>query len=436
MNIAIVGYGKQGVSALHYWQNGNNITICDNDTSLDIPPGVSSHLGPSHLQDLDKFDLVVRSPIVHPRAMLDASPNLQLANITSNTNEFLRICPTKKVIGVTGTKGKGTTSSLIHLMLKESGHTVHLGGNIGIPPLDLLDQDIKPDDWVVLELANFQLIDVQYSPAIAVCLMVVPEHLDWHKDLDEYILAKQQLFRWQTSDGVAIYYPDNYWSTKIATSSAARHLPYCQKPGAVVEDGQIYIDDISICDTSSIKLLGTHNLQNICAAVTAAWQITQDHEAIKRVLMSFAGLEHRLSFIEEVTGVRFYDDSFGTTPETAIVAIAAFKEPKVLILGGSDKGATYDELARAIKASATRHVLLIGEQATRLRQALEDVQFHDYTVAGSTMQEIVKLAYSVAHPGDIVLLSPACASFDMFKNYQDRAEHYITAVQALAAVER
>jgi len=209
MKIAILGYGSQGRAAYEYWRDGNEITICDGNSKLELPTDVNTQLGADHLKGLERFDLLVRSPIVHPRAIVAANSPDILAKVTTVTNEFLRVCPTKNVIGVTGTKGKGTTSTLIALMLEAAGHRVHLGGNIGIPPLDMLKNDIQPDDWVVLELANFQLIDLQHSPRIAVCLMVVPEHLDWHTDPAEYFAAKTQLFRWQTAEDFAIYFADN-----------------------------------------------------------------------------------------------------------------------------------------------------------------------------------------------------------------------------------
>jgi UDP-N-acetylmuramoylalanine--D-glutamate ligase len=422
MKIAILGYGEQGRSAYEYWHNGNSITICDADETLTLPADVEAHLGANHLEGLDSFDLIVRSPIVHPRDIVAANTIAILEKVTSNTNEFFHACPTKNIIGVTGTKGKGTTSTLITKMLQADGKKTYLAGNIGIPPLDLLKQDIQADDWIVLELANFQLMDIADSPYIGVCLMVVPEHLNWHTDLAEYLAAKQQLFRWQTEKDFAIFYAANDFSREIASSSRAEKIPYMETPGAFVEDELIVMAGQTICPTSELKLLGAHNYQNVCAAVTAVWQITQNTTAIKSVLTTFSGLEHRL-------------ESFGTVPETAIVALEAFTEPKVVILGGSDKGADYTALAQAVIKNNVSKVLLIGEQADRIQQALNQVGFSDYMPGGANMTDIVHTAYSVAEPGDVVLLSTGCASFDMFKNYKDRGEQFTKAVQALAVAE-
>ena len=186
MKIAILGYGLQGKSAYEFYNSpDNDITICDPVLPDNLPQGAKTQIGENYLKRLDAFDLIVRSPIVHPRDIVaDNSPEI-LEKVTSNTNEFLKQCPTKNVIGVTGTKGKGTTATLVAKLLEGLGLRVHLGGNIGTPPLDLLKDNIADDDWVVLELANFQLIDLKYSPHIAVCLTVEPEHLDWHSDVDE-----------------------------------------------------------------------------------------------------------------------------------------------------------------------------------------------------------------------------------------------------------
>lgn len=432
MKIAILGYGLQGRSAYEYWREGNEITICDADEKLKLPPDTESQLGAFYLRRLERFDLVVRSPSVHPNDIVkDNSPAI-LDKVTTVTNEFFKVCPTKNVIGVTGTKGKGTTCTLITKMLEADGRRVHLGGNIGTPPLDMLKAGIKPDDWVVLELANFQLIDLKYSPHITICLMVVPEHLDWHVETDEYFSAKSQLFLHQTDQDYAIYYADNKISERIASTGAGWKIPYIAAPGARVSGDNIVVDNQTICPVSEVKLLGQHNLQNVCAAVTAVWKITQNVMAIRSVLTSFNGLEHRLELVRELDGARYYNDSFGTTPETAIVAIQAFQEPKVIILGGSDKGADYGELAKVVAKSNIRKVLLIGEQAGRIKEALSAAGATDTMPGGETISEIVATARAQAQPGDVVLLSPACASFDMFKNYQDRGEQFKKAVLALS----
>jgi UDP-N-acetylmuramoylalanine--D-glutamate ligase len=434
MKIAILGFAGQGRSAFEYWnRDSNDITICDLNETIDAPKGAQTKLGSDYLKNLDEFDLIIRTPALHPTEIINANDSQILDKIWSNTNEFFKVCPTKNIIGVTGTKGKGTTSTLIAKMLEACGKKVHLGGNIGIPPLDLLKSDIKADDWVVLELANFQLIDLKASPHIAVCLMVEPEHMDWHSSFDEYINAKQQLFLSQTSEDIAVYFADNENSHQVASVSGGHTIPYFQEPGAIVNDGKIVISNSGICTTSELKLLGKHNWQNACAAVTAVWQVIQEAEPLREVLTTFTGLEHRLEFIRELQGVRYFDDSFGTTPETAIVAIEAFEEPKVLVLGGSDKGSSYEKLAQTVREKNVRKVLLIGKMADNIGEALASAGYNDFVSGGDSMDEIVKNARKFSQSGDVVLLSTACASFDMFKNYQDRGEQFKSAVQELTS---
>jgi UDP-N-acetylmuramoylalanine--D-glutamate ligase len=430
MKVAIIGYGIEGRSALHYWQDkGADVTVCDQNARADVPKDVTRRLGPNYLDRLQKFDVIMRTASVKPADILAQNPGVE-HKITTVIEEFMRVSPTKNIIGVTGTKGKGTTSTLIAKMLEAAGKQAFLGGNIGNSPLDFLPQ-LTPDSWVVLELSSFQLFDLKHSPHIAVCLMVAPEHLDWHVDELDYVRAKSQLFAHQTKDDIAIYYADGITSHKIASQSPGHKIAYYDEPGAYVQNGHIRIDEYDICKTSELKLLGKHNWQNVCAAATAVWQVAQAPYAIRNVLTTFAGLPHRLEFVREVDGVEYYDDSFGTAPETAIVAIKAFSEPKVVILGGSDKGAQFDELARTVRDNGVRHAVLIGTMAPKIRAALQKAGFTNFSPGGTKMSDIVATARKVAQPGDVVLLSTACASFGLFKDYKDRGNQFKAAVQAL-----
>ncbi len=438
MKIAILGYGSQGRSAFEYWRSSDNeITICDANENATLPDNENATLGENYLANLDQYDLLIRTPALHPSVIIKANPESPdiLNKIWSNTNEFFKVCPTKNIIGVTGTKGKGTTSTLITEMLKAAGKNVHLGGNIGIPPLEMLKNNIQSDDWVVLELANFQLIDLKTSPKIGICLMVEPEHMDWHKDFEEYKIAKQQLFAHQSVQDIAIYYSDNVNSKEIASVSSGNKIPYFSEPGAFINNEYVSIGGYEVVSTSGVKLLGKHNLQNICAAVTAFWQVSQDVQAIQWTVGTFAGLEHRLEFVAEIEGVKYYDDSFGTTPETAVVAIEAFEQPKVVILGGSDKQANYDKLARTVKSHGVRSVVLIGVTADAIEQALRTEGFSQIFRGGDTMQQIITCAKEQAESGDVLLLSTGCASFGLFKNYKDRGDQFKQVVQSLAEAD-
>lgn len=435
MNVAVLGYGSQGISSMEYWQKaGHDITVCDLNESIELPTGIAGKLGIDYLKNLNDFDLIVRAPSVHPTDIRNANPETVdiLDKVTTNTNEFFAACPTKNIIGVTGTKGKGTTSTLIARMLEASGKTVHIGGNIGTPPLEMLKDAIQETDWVVLELANFQLIDIKHSPPIAVCVMVVAEHLDWHPNVNEYLEAKQQLFRWQNPDDIAVYYAENALSQQIVSPTKGKKIPYYQKPGAIVDNGMITIDDQIICSVDDIKLLGKHNWQNVCAAVTAVWNVTQDIAAIRSAITTTDGLPFRLEFIREHNGVSYYNDSFGTTPETAIVAIEAFSAPKVLIVGGSDKGADYTALAQTIVDNNVKTVISIGITGRDIAEKLRALGYTSIIEGTTDMQTMVKTAVNNAVPGDVVLLSAGSASFGLFKNYKDRGEQFNQAVRSLA----
>jgi UDP-N-acetylmuramoylalanine--D-glutamate ligase len=309
-----------------------------------------------------------------------------------------------------------------------------LGGNIGVAVLDFLHQ-VQQEDWVVLELSNFQLYNLTYSPHIAVCLMLTEEHLEWHPDMEDYIQAKANLFRHQKPGDIAIYLADNKYSQQIAGYSPGKKIPFFRAPGARMRaDGMIVIGEPEqeIINKTEVKLLGEHNLQNICAACTAVFEALGSLDKAKAVLSSFKGLEHRLELVREFEGVKYYDDSFGTTPDTVIVALKAVIQPAVLILGGHDKGLDYSELIKEITSrDKVRHVITIGQIGPKLAQMLRDKQFNAITDNLATMPEIIAEARRVAQPGDAVLLSCGTSSFGMFKDYKDRGDQFKRAVQSL-----
>ena len=433
MRIAIIGFGLEGKAAYSYYKNKGEITVCDLNP-VEVPEGVYLQSGPNYLADLSRFDVIVRSPSVKPSDIIAATGRDILDKLTSNTNEFLRVSPTQNIIGVTGTKGKGTTSSLIAKILESMGKRVLLGGNIGVPALDLLSQDVKPDNWVVLELSSYQLIDAKYSPHIAVCLMVEPEHQDWHSDVDEYYNAKTNLFRHQSATDVAIYYALNESASRIASTSKGFKIPFMDEPGALVTDGQFSIGNQEICSVNELKLLGKHNWQNIAAAITVAWQVEQNREAIKKAVTNFTGLPYRLELRANKNGIRYYNDSFSSAPPASIAAIEAIPGNKIIVIGGYDRNLPLENLAAAIKQKdqEVRRIILIGQSSQRVANALDAVGFDGYTLLGNkNMDEIVKTAKSLAQPGDAIVLSPGFPSFDMFKNFTDRGDQFNQAIEKL-----
>lgn len=438
MNIAIAGYGVEGRQSYAYYsaQGGHSLTILDERPELDnIPVGAQVKLGAEAYKDISQYDMVVRTAGLSPNKLQTAK------KIWSATNEFFARCPAP-IIGVTGTKGKGTTSSFIASILREAGIKTHLVGNIGVPALKILP-DIEASDVVVYELSSFQLWDLEKSPHIAVVLMIEPDHLDVHTDFSEYVLAKANIARYQQADDICFYHPSNQLSATIAKQQPERanntatfndSVPSSHSNASVyVKDGMfVTTNGDIICATNEVKLPGEHNLDNACAALSACLPYVKDYEAMKRGLAAFEGLDHRLKFVADISGVTYYDDSIATTPGSAIAALKAFLEPKVLIMGGSSKGADFTELAQAIAHSNVRKIVLIGQEAERIAESLRLQNVSEFAVTtGVGMMEVVQISAQYAKPGDVVILSPACASFGMFKNYQDRGQQYIEAVHAL-----
>lgn len=443
MRIAILGYGKEGQAALQYWGPGNEVTICDRDPNIVLPEHVQGQTGPDYLRGLEEFKLIIRSPQVHPREIVAANNQHILTKVTTGTEEFIRNCPAP-IIAVTGTKGKGTTSSLIAKIVELAGHKVHLGGNIGVPPVEMLGWDIQPADWVVLEVSNFQLIDLKVSPKVAVCVMVVPEHLDWHADLAEYVHSKQNLFRHQSDEDLAVYNRLSDYSEEVASVSPALKMSYEVPPlnvhpseqnGAYVLGNEIYMDDEKVCDVDDVALLGRHNLENVCAAITATWDLIGGQaDLITRAVREFSGMAHRLEFVREVNGVRYYNDSFAATPQAAVAAMHAVPGEKVMILGGVDRGLNLDPLIEAVLDAADHvsFVFTIGQTGPHITRSLQAMGYNNCLSLDQTnMAELVERAKLQAKPGQAVVLSPGCASFDMFKNFEDRGLQFKAEVDKL-----
>lgn len=427
MKVAIAGYGQEGRVSYEYYHNrGDDVTIVDENVqpSTALPAGAQTILGPDAFAQLDGFDFVIRTPGLNPRHIVTDG------KIWSATNEFFAQCPAP-IIGVTGTKGKGTTCSLIANILREAGNTVHLVGNIGVPALSVLDR-IKPEDIVIYELSSFQLWDLEKSPHIAVVLMIEPDHLDVHADMDEYVSAKARIAAHQTEDDIVIYHPTNEYSRQIALVSRGKQIRFGMNDdgGAYAHDQSFMVRDDIICPTSALHIAGTFNLDNACAAISAVLAVTKvENDYIERGLATFEGLPHRLKFVREVNGVSYYDNSIATTPGSAIAAIRSFDGPKVIILGGSDKGADYGELISACKENDAR-VVAIGQTGEHIHTLCEANSVPSVRIRG-LMDDVVNAAATLANNKGVVILSPASASFDQYKNYSDRGDAFVDAVRAL-----
>ncbi len=402
--IAILGYGIEGQDAEKFLKSqGADITILDKKDDA------------NYLGGLSKFDIVVRSPGVYRflPEIVEAEKNGTV--ITSAVKIFFENCP-GKIIGVTGTKGKGTTSTLINEILKADGRDVYLSGNIGKPYLELLPK-LSKDSWVIMEMSSFQLIDLDLSPHIAVVLNITLDHMDWHKDKDEYINAKKNIVSHQTPSDFAVI------NVEYETPKSFVKIT----KGKVIEFSR---DTLDAKFKKDLLLRGEHNLENIAAAVAVGRLLKIDDHKILEVVRSFKGLEHRLELVGEVDGITFYNDSFATGPQPTIAAINSFTEPETLILGGSDKGLDYSELRRVIeKKDNVKNLVLIGDMGKKIGGGI--IGKNIINLGKTLMTQIVEKAHEVTPKGGVVILSPAAASFDMFKNYKDRGTQFKQAVEHL-----
>jgi UDP-N-acetylmuramoylalanine--D-glutamate ligase len=445
IKIAIIGFGKEGKSSYKFLKKLNTYKnaefwILDSDKNTKLPKKAIGQLGENYLNNLERFNIIVRSPGVKYFSKEIQKAKKSGVIITSATKLFFEYAKkkTKNIIGVTGTKGKGTTSTLITKILKASGKKVFIAGNIGSPALDFIDK-IDEKTFIVLELSSFQLIDCETSPHIAVALMITSEHLNWHKNIQEYHLAKSNITRFQNKEDFAVIAQDYKASLSFEKITKAKIFKYSRQKevlnGVFVKNGKFYFANKNkkeeICKTDILKIPGEHNFENVGAAITVAKILGVKNKTIENVLSKFRGLEHRLEFVAEKNGVKYYDDSYATTPETSIAAIKAFTEPKILILGGSSKNSDFSELGKLISESkSVKAIIGIGEEWKNIKSNIKnkDIKFIENC---NNMEEIVKSAEKNAEKGDVVLLSPACASFGMFKNYSDRGNQFKQIVRNL-----
>lgn len=455
--VAIIGLGTEGIAVAKFLgDNFLTLTLldqlpeekiienCPKDEKTFLKKLLSKTkvkkiFSDQYLDNLTDFDIIFRSPGLSYFNTKIQEAKKAGVTISSQLKLFFDLCPAQ-IIGVTGTKGKGTTSSLIYEILKKQNkNKIHIAGNIGYSALDLLEK-IKIEDIVILELSSFQLMDLEKSPQIAIVTNLTIDHLDYHQNEEEYRLAKYNVLAYQGKNDLAILNSGSTFSEEQLKNVEA-NIEYFgnnkEKDKCVVENDEVIFDPrgekISICKLSDIKLLGRHNLENIAAATLVAKKFGADDQTIIETVKSFNGLPHRLEFVRELDGVKYINDSFATNPGPTIAAIKSFEENNlVLILGGSSKGADFTELAETIKNNSVKAVIAIGDEALKIESALEKVGYKGMFWESYDLTKALNLARQEANDGDYVILSPACASFDMFKNYKDRGEKFKSAVLDLS----
>ena len=447
--ICFVGIGVSNTDAmLLLARHGARVTACDKkdrealgDTAAALEnAGVTLKLGEGYLDDLTAFDVVFRTP-----GMRYYTPQLTAAResgvaVTSELEVFFDLCPCP-IFAVTGSDGKTTTTSVIAELFRAQGKRVHLGGNIGVPLLAAIE-DIHPQDVAVVELSSFQLISMRTSPHVSVITNITPNHLDMHADMREYVEAKKNIFLHQNGFSRTVLNLDNDLTRAFVSETRGDTLMFSRK--AAVNRGAFLSEEGILCmadekgvhklfSRQDIRIPGVHNVENYLAAIAATWGFIA-RENLEKVAREFAGVEHRIEFVRELNGVRWYNDSIATTPSRTIAGLNAFDQKVIVIAGGYDKKIPFAPLAPVLVDKA-KLVILIGSTAETIRAAVTGSE--GYTpgapelIMAASLEEAVELAGQNALTGDIVTLSPACASFDMFKNYESRGEIFKQLVRSL-----
>ena len=447
--VAIIGLGVSNLPLIDYMHKyGAKVTVFDNRNIEDIPKdtikkitdyAMEFSLGPNNLSKLEGFDIIFRSPSCLPTVLELQKEVERGAILTSEIEMLMKLCP-GKIVGVTGSDGKTTTTTLIYEILKANGYNCYLGGNIGTPLFTKLDK-MTPDDIIVLELSSFQLMGMEISPDISVITNISPNHLNIHSSYEEYIEAKKNIFKYQNEDGIVVLNYDNVITKNAAKEANGKVVFFSSKNK--LDDGIILDDDIikeckdklrrHILNTKSVELRGTHNYENICAAIAATKSLVDVEKAAKAV-KKFKGVQHRLEFIRELDGVKWYNDSIGTSPTRTIAGLKSFDERIVLIAGGYDKHLDYTPIAKPI-LEKVNSLILIGDTAPKIFDVVKEEaekQGKDIKIyMCDEFKNVVLVAKKVAKPGEIVLFSPASASFDLFKNFEERGNKFKELVNNL-----
>ena len=442
-HVAVLGIGVSNRPLIRLLLSyGISVTACDktprealDEEVLELErAGAVLHVGPDYLEGLCA-DVVFRTPGMHPENPALVRLREQGSVITSEMEAFFQVCPCE-IFAVTGSDGKTTTTTLIAEILKKAGRNVWVGGNIGQPLLPLAGQ-MQPDDLAVVELSSFQLMDMTHSPRVAVVTNLAPNHLDIHKDMDEYIHAKEQIFRFQHQGDKLVLNYDNDITRGFADRApgAVQFFSRTAQPagGVWLEGDTVYLHGTPILTRREILLPGIHNVENYMAAICAVEGYAAP-EDIRAVAQTFGGVEHRIELVGELDGVRYYNDSIASSPTRTIAGLHSFSEQVILIAGGYDKHISFAPLGPEI-TSHVRLLILCGATAGKIRDAVTAAP--DYAPGHPEMVEVTTLAEAVAyarahsHSGDVVLLSPACAAFDQFKNFMVRGETFKTLVRQL-----
>ena len=443
--VAVIGLGVSNIPLIDYlYEKQANVTVFDDreEEKLDINViskvkqyGFKYFLGKGNLDNLKHFDLIFRSPSCLPTKSELVAEKQRGAIITTEIEQLMKMAPCK-IIGITGSDGKTTTTSLTYEILKNAGYNVHLGGNIGIPLFTKLNE-IKPEDIIVLELSSFQLMEMEVSPQIAAITNITPNHLNIHKDYEEYIEAKKNIFKSQNE--IVVLNADNELTNACKNKVEGKVIMFSStqklENGYIVEEGIVKKceDGIRrhIVNTADLKLKGIHNFQNVCTALALTENLVDIDNAVETI-KEFSGVHHRLELVRTIDGVEWYNDSASTSPTRGISALNSFNNREIiLIAGGADKNLDYTPIGKPI-VDKVCSLILIGQTANKIYDAVKkelEIQHKELDIhMCETFMQSLELAKRMAKPGQVVLFSPASTSFDMFKDMYDRGNQFKEAV--------
>ena len=390
--------------------------------------GCKLSVGEHYLDNLEA-DLVFRTPGMHPGNPALEALRAKGAEVTSEMEVFFEVCPCT-ILAITGSDGKTTTTTLVSEILKAAGKTVWVGGNIGTPLLPRV-REMKGTDCCVVELSSFQLMDMKRSPAVAVVTNLAPNHLDVHKDMEEYVEAKKNIFKFQNEKGVLIVNADNDITAPFVGNGTTKAFSRQGKDVSVkLEGDMITRDGVPVLNRKDILIPGEHNVENYMAAIAAVEGLAED-ETIRQVARTFGGVAHRIELVRIKDGVRFYNDSIASSPSRTIAGLKSFPEKVILIAGGYDKHIPYDVLGPEV-CTHVKKLFLCGATASQIRAAVESCagEKPEITDCGK-FENAVKAAAAAAESGDVVLMSPASASFDEFKNFAVRGDFFKKLIMEL-----
>ncbi|MBO5340179.1 MAG: UDP-N-acetylmuramoyl-L-alanine--D-glutamate ligase [Oscillospiraceae bacterium] len=440
-SIAVIGMGVSNMPLIRMLLRADlKVTVCDRQSREKAQEQVSEleslgaklRLGEDYLEKLYKFDVIFRTPGISPNTPQIREAVERGAALTSEMELFFSVCPCR-IVAVTGSDGKTTTTTIIAELLKAAGYNVYVGGNIGKPLLPHVP-GMTQDDVAVLELSSFQLMTMQQSPHIAVFTNLSPNHLDYHHTMEEYTKAKMNIYYHQSAGDRAIFNFDNDVTRSMAKNAPAEVMLFSRRQGleegVYLRDGAIWLTNKmgsrEVLPLSMIQLPGEHNIENYMAAIAAVDGLVPD-KCVRAVARNFKGVEHRIELVRVLDGVRYYNDSIGTSPSRTRSGLMAFEQKVILIAGGYDKQIPFDELGADI-IERVKLLILTGDTAEKIKLAVETVSGYQpgapRIILAGGFEDAVKTARELAREGDVVLLSPACAAFDRFKNFVERGNTF------------